>query len=121
MHTYSDEYIDYWGDVFVENNLAGKNILFECFLDYPVDTLAAVVFCQAMPLGDDEYYPLLYRQKKVQSRIDKHIEAEDIQEEMDNRFERKGHVVEMIGNRNVERFHHYSHPKKWKTNTRRAS
>ncbi len=120
MQTYhEDGYIDYWGAIYTSNNFINKKITFEFFLSCPYQIIDAIQF-----MGNDAlinngvFYPLLPRQAKVQQQTDAQILAEVIQDEMDARYERDGHVLEMQGDKTIERFHHHAVPKKWKTNTK---
>ena len=106
MQTYRDEYIEHWADVYLANEVSKRNVCFVAFLDAPQDILKAIISTEALHDSLDELDSLL--------PVDA---AEAMQEEMDKRFERKGHVVEMHGNKNIERFTHHDPAKKWKTNT----
>ena len=62
---YADEWIEYWGDIFAEHNLAAYGLRFEQFLESPRETLAR--FKQ----GDDR--PLLAVQQAIQVELDKKL------------------------------------------------
>lgn len=62
MPTYSDEYIEHWGQIFEQHNLYAYGIRFDCFLEVPNEILAA--------FASGTYYPLLIRQRDVQERMD---------------------------------------------------
>lgn len=110
MQTYSDEYIEHWADIYLVNEVSKRNVCFIAFLQGPQDILDAITSTEALQDSLDELDSLL--------PIDA---AEVMQEEMEKHFERKGHVVEMHGNKNIERFTHHDPAKKWKTNTRSKS
>ena len=71
MKTYSDEYLDHWGDVYVANYalFTARNVLFETFLLDPWAILTAVTFGFPLPSGEDGFYPLLPAQKAIQERL----------------------------------------------------
>jgi len=109
MHTYSDEYINYWGEMFVMNNFQSTGIRFDEFLVLPKEYTEAITFELATPLQHD-FYPLMRSQKKIQEHL-------DLEAEMDAEFERRGHVVELHGPRTIEPMHHRAPARKWKTGT----
>lgn len=76
MHT--DEHIEYWGEVFVDNQLHRSGLTFERFIESPVEHLEAQLFHYDEPAPEPE--PLLPRQRLVQARID----AADILDEQLN-------------------------------------
>ena len=105
MHTYSDEYIDCWGEVFVHHDLfARHSVRFETFLQAPDEILIA---CMQSEL---DYEPLLPEQKRVQERLDQETEITSI----------NGQPVELHGDHLLQPTHKRSPSKGYKTNTRRA-
>lgn len=106
MQTYSDEYMDCWGEVFVHHDLfARHSVRFETFLEAPAEILIA---CMQREL---DYQPLLPEQKRVQARLDQEAEITSL----------NGQPVELHGDRLLQPMTHRDVPKHWKTNTRRAS
>lgn len=62
---FSNEYLDYWGVVYVAAGLREQGILFQEFLADPREYLKAVEL-QSTPVGlEDGYQPLLPRQRRV--------------------------------------------------------
>jgi len=118
MQTYSDEYIEYWADIYLQYEISKKFIYFEAFLQDPESILYAVKSTDALLAAVDELDTLLPGHEDID-------EAEAMQEEMESAYERQGHVLEMQGDKTIEKFHHHDPAKKWKTNTgnksRRAS
>jgi len=120
MQTYSDEYIEYWADIYLAHQCLKDKIYFEGFLQNPQAVINAVNATDKLHSSLDELENLLPGFERDDINDD-----EAMQEEMDRRYERKGHVVEMQGDKTIEKFHHHDPAKKWKTNTgnksRRAS
>ncbi len=120
MQIYSDEYIEHWAGIYLANETAKNEIYFEGFLKDPQAFIDAINATETLNASLDELDTLL----PILERDDVN-EDEAMQEEMDSRYERKGHVIEMQGNKTIERFHHHDPAKKWKTNahakTRSAS
>ncbi len=114
----SDELIDHWGMIFIDNNIAAHHITFEQFLMDPKDILHAHAFGLPMPLTDD-FYPLLAKQIQVQYKVERDDAIEQLGEDMDADHERKGHIVELHGNCNIERIHKRSFSKRYKIGTHR--
>lgn len=113
MQTYSDEYIEHWAGVYLTTETVKNSIDFECFLKSPESIIETIGTTEKLQASLDELDNLLPILKRDDVNDD-----EAMQEEMDKRFERQGHVVEMHGNKNIEKFYHHECPKKWKTNTR---
>jgi hypothetical protein len=66
---YSDEYIEYWGEVFLANPiLRRRGVNFITFLVAPEEILAAVLTPQVADLG--EFRPLLPAQRMAVARND---------------------------------------------------
>lgn len=108
---YPDEYIDFWGELFTANHLFARGIVFETFLQAPLEILHAVKFGTPFPLLESEFYPLLPAQYEVQVRqFRKDLEAELA--EMD------GRVVALRDGALVQSLRHFDAPKKWKTHGR---
>ena len=62
---FSDEYLEYWGAVYVASRLLEQGIPFSTFLAYPWECLKTVEW-QSVPLGlASGYRPLLPRQRHV--------------------------------------------------------
>lgn len=80
MRTYSDEYIEFFGDLYLVNHavLQSRCIFFETFLQDPYAILAAAAFNLPMPRLEEEFYCLLPSQQRV---ADKLFEQECIEEE----------------------------------------
>ena len=62
IHT--DEHLNYWSDVWVNENLRDEGILLESFLRFPHDLLEAVQRKRAR-----QFKELLPQQKRVQARV----------------------------------------------------
>lgn len=61
----SDEYLDYWGAVYVAARLRERGIPFQAFLADPWECLKTVAL-QSTPLGlPGDFRPLLPRQRRV--------------------------------------------------------
>lgn len=106
MQTYSDDYIEHMGKVFVLHDLFARHgVRFEEFIDAPNEILVACM------QSDLDYEPLLPEQKRVQERLDQEAEITSI----------NGQPVELHGDRLLQPMTHRDQPKHWKTNTRRAS
>jgi len=113
MQTYSDEYLEHWGEIYLACDAAKSTIYFEVFLQNPQAFMDAITATEQLHGSLDKLEMLLPIIKRDEVNDD-----EAIQEEIEKRFERKGHVVEMHGHKNIERLRHRECPKKWKTNTR---
>ena len=107
MQTYTDEYIDFWGDIYTANPaLFQRGILFHAFLEAPVELLTAVYQQTALPLQDDEdFYPLLPAQQRVSDRL----MAEEIADELEQYIERQEGLVFRNG-AYVEPLRHHAYP-----------
>lgn len=110
MQTYSDEYIEHWAEVYLQNEVSKRNVHFEAFLFDPQAILDAIISTEKLQASLDELDSLMTQRDAVD-------EDEAMQEEADKRFERDGHLVETHGNTSIERIQHRDCPKKWKTNT----
>lgn len=72
---YPDEYLDYWGAVFLANpQVRAAGVLFGSFLRYPAEILHAVAFAPLAP----ERVGLLTAQRRLQRRFDQAGEAEQL-------------------------------------------
>ena len=116
MQTYSDEYLDCWGDVYVANNIADMGIPFDMFLARPNDHMVALLDCRP-PLSDNGPYPLLPAQISICEKLHRHERVLQLINE--GEADHNGNVVELHGDRLMTPMHHHDAPKKWKTNTRR--
>lgn len=114
----SDELLEHWGVIFVENNLVAHHITFEQFLMDPEEILNAHAFGTPMPFVGD-FYPLLAKQVSVQHKVEQDDAIEQLGQDMEDEFERGGHVVELHGNRHFEPIHKRSFPKRYKTGMKR--
>lgn len=112
MQTYSDEYIEYWADIYLETDSVRNNLRFDAFIEHPETIMESIGTADKLQASLDEIEMLL--PEYVEGYMD---DTEVLQEELDRRFERQGHIVEMHGNKNIEKFHNHDCPKKWKTNT----
>lgn len=119
MTVYQDQFIEYWGDVYLSNRaiLKERGVLFETFLIDPKSILEAVLFCKALPLSEGEdFYPLLPSQKALQVRL---IDAE-LDEWLKDELERELTSVTPTGMTPVRRadgqiiepLKHHAHPQK---------
>ncbi|MBL1321532.1 MAG: hypothetical protein COA63_010805 [Methylophaga sp.] len=114
----SDELLEHWGMIFVDNNIVQHHITFEQFLMDPEEILHAHAFSKPMPLVDD-FYSLLDKQVAVQQKVDQIDDIEQMQQDMDEEYERQGHIIELHGNRHFEPIHKRSFPKRYKTGMKR--
>ena len=65
--TYPDEYIDFWGNVYLANQSIKKcGVLFETFLIAPQEILSMVG--SAFVADVDDYRPLLAAQRRVHTK-----------------------------------------------------
>jgi len=66
--TYPDEYIDYWGGVFLANPcLRRRGVRFDTFLIAPRELLAKVM---APATDADGHAPLLPHQRRIRARVE---------------------------------------------------
>lgn len=99
--TYADEYLNYWGDVYVEKSLIEYGIVFEMFLRMPKAILNAI--------EQHNFKPLLPRQRQVAAQI-RHDEAmAELQKHEETRLEALNAVRRNSGY--VEPMHHHRHPR----------
>ncbi|MCU7934150.1 MAG: hypothetical protein KZQ99_04625 [Candidatus Thiodiazotropha sp. (ex Dulcina madagascariensis)] len=117
MPIYRDEYLAYWGNVYIANRalLKERGVLFETFLINPRAILDAVAFCKPLPLTDD-FYPLLPAQRAVQERL---IHAELDQYERDALEHELSAItptgaapVRRANGQLIEPLKHHAHPQK---------
>lgn len=110
MTSYSDEYIDFWGGVFIDNKLRDIGITFEFFLLDPVACL------ESRYTGIDlvDHYPLLAQQVVVEHRL----QMDALDKETEALLEMGSGDIEQHGDRLIQPFYHYAKSKKWKINTR---
>jgi len=111
-HTYSDEQLEFWGQIFVGNNLRSMGITFEFFLLNPRACLER--WYASLDLEDP--YPLLAEQIEVAHRL-RLAEIEPVDELLDV----EGRVVAMHGQQLRQPIHRRAISKKWKTNTRASA
>lgn len=83
MHT--DEHIEYWGKVFVDNQLRQTGLTFERFIEDPVEHLEAELFRFRERSFEPDPLPLLPRQRAVQARIDAQLIDEQLNQDLDHR------------------------------------
>lgn len=92
MKTYSDEHLDFYGDLYMDNHavLQSRSILFEMFLQAPWEILHAAAFNFPMPnlIQDDDYYPLLPEQQWVADRLEQVERIEAELREIEQEFEK---------------------------------
>lgn len=97
---YSDEYIDYWAEVWADKNLMNYGILLETFLQHPHDILNGLE-----QLARHDHLPLLPEQRAVQSLVDAlDAEATSEIERLSGAQCRNGQWVEPL--------HHHAWPRK---------
>lgn len=76
MPTYSDEYLNHWGQIFTDNHIGGYTdawgnpINFELFLQAPEDYLYAIAFNGPLPVPGLVMRPLLPQQRAIQQQLD---------------------------------------------------
>lgn len=67
----SDEHLDFWGALFVDNNLYAEGITFETFVQVPYQILNAIAQRRANHYADTEaFQPLLPAQARLQRKLD---------------------------------------------------
>jgi hypothetical protein len=76
MVMFNDEYLEYWGAVFVAARLLEQGIPFQEFLEDPWGCLKVVGFQSAPPSVACGYRPLLPHQVKVAQALWRHWELE---------------------------------------------
>jgi len=111
MQTYSDEYIDYWAEVYLACDGLQDAVYFEGFLYNPQAFVDAVNATAQLHESLDELETFM-----PSNQHDDVNDGEALQEEMEDKYEREGHVLEMQGDKTIERFNHHDPAKKWKTN-----
>ncbi|MCU7877250.1 MAG: hypothetical protein KZQ84_10705 [Candidatus Thiodiazotropha sp. (ex Lucinoma borealis)] len=119
MKVYQDQYLEYWGDVYLSNKaiLKERGVLFDTFLIDPKAILEAVLFGKPLPLPEGEdFYPLLPSQRAVQERL---INAE-LDEWLRDELERELTSVRLTGmtpvrcadGQIIEPLKHHAHPQR---------
>jgi len=114
--TYSDEYIERWGNVYVANHIKNTGVPFDQFLRRPNEHLVNFMNTKP-PLCDNGPYPLLQSQISVQQNLAFQNLLDELTEE--GEADHHGKIVELHGDHLVEPIRQYQPAKKWKTNTRR--
>lgn len=117
MKTYSNEYIDYWGEVFVANQPYTRFMRFEAFLEAPMENLMAAIYRK--PLDEcDEHCLLLHKQRVVKSQLECKEASAMIEAAMNADIGKKTRPVVMRGKGLFLPFKHFVFPKQYKSGGR---
>ncbi|MEW8494269.1 MAG: hypothetical protein AB2604_10725 [Candidatus Thiodiazotropha taylori] len=119
MALFSDEHIDFWGDVYIANRalLRERGVLFETFMFAPKDILSAVLSGRAIPLSNDQdFYPLLPAQMKVAERLfnqeQEAWERECLEADLTRIRETGNSPARVANGKLIEPLTHHAHPKR---------
>ncbi len=68
-HIYSDEALEYWGRIYLDNHFRARGVLFGTFMRFPRELMRALIFAKLQGTGyRDTFYPLLPQQRLAIAR-----------------------------------------------------
>ena len=102
--------LERWAEIYRANHIATRRagMTLEQFLQRPEAFLQAIIFDQALPLGDDEdFYPLLPAQRQVAARLAAVESLDVLSEQMQAQL--LGHIdVRHQGDHFIEPLRHHA-------------
>lgn len=104
MQTWSDEELEFWANLYRDNNIGACDIRFDTFMEQPHEIMAALA-ANGHIEGND-YLSLLPVQERIQRRLDLRTPL-GLLEELEN----DPHIVNRNGTY-IEPLHHHAHPRR---------